>query len=112
MDVTVGDCRSGHRGADIHGMQSTVVPSEAGAKDRPRLPDAAPRGLAVDRISLESIVHHRESVDSGRPLEEVDRIFREKQVDYLAILRGDRVVGICARVRLGALLGSRYGFAL
>lgn len=66
----------------------------------------------MDRISLESIVHHRESVDSGRPLEEVDRIFREKQVDYLAILRGDRVVGICARVRLGALLGSRYGFAL
>jgi len=39
-------------------------------------------------------------------------VFREKQVDYLAILRGDRVVGICARVKLGALLGSRYGFAL
>lgn len=86
-------------------MHFTIVPREAVAEDRQHLPDAAPRGLAVDRTPLESIVHHRESVEFDRPLEEVDRVFREKQVDYLAILRGDRVVGICARVKLGALLG-------
>jgi signal transduction histidine kinase len=75
-------------------------------------PRAASLTVSAERVSLESLVHHCKSVPHDMPLEDVEKVFREKDVDFLAILRGDRVLGLCARVRMGALLGSRYGFAL
>ena len=45
-------------------------------------------------------------------LEQVHRIFRERNVDFLALVREERVTGLCGRAHLGFLLGSRYGFAL
>lgn len=87
-------------------------PVEDPSDVRQEFPDAAPFLLSAEKTSLESMVHHAESVEHDRPLEEVEKIFREKRVDFLAILRDGRIAGICARVRLGALLGSRYGFAL
>ena len=94
------------------GMQTAQRPEEETPIARQDFPDAAPQQLSAEKTPLASLVHHCEAVEHDRPLEEVERVFREKHVDYLAILRGDRVSGICARVRLGALLGSRYGFAL
>ena len=43
----------------------------------------------------------RPSVSSARPA-----------VDYLALVRSGHVVGLCLRLRLGILLGTRFGFAL
>src|ERR1700679_3971367 len=86
---------------------------EAGAPDaKQAFPKADSLTVSAERVSLESLVHHCEAVPHDMPLEEVEKVFREKGVDFLAILRGDRVLGLCARVRMGALLGSRYGFAL
>lgn len=93
-------------------MQAALEPAQEAPSARQDFPDGAPLVLSAERTPLESLVHHREAIEHDRPLEEVERIFREKRVDFLAILRGERVLGICARVRLGGLLGSRYGFAL
>ena len=75
-------------------------------------PEALPSVLSAETVSLESLVHHRGSVEQGMALEEVSKVFREQRADFLAMLREGRVTGICSRVRLGSLLGSRYGFAL
>lgn len=45
-------------------------------------------------------------------LEDVHRFFSERQTDFAALVRDGRVTGICGRLQLGFLLGSRFGFAL
>ena len=54
----------------------------------------------------------RSSVPHDLPLEEVHRLFRERDVNFMALVREGRVSGVCSRERLGFLLGSRFGFAL
>lgn len=68
--------------------------------------------LSSEAVSLESLVHHRGSVPHDLPLEELHRVFRERDVDYLALLRDGTVSGLASRSRLGFLMGSRFGFAL
>ncbi len=70
--------------------------------------------IAVDaeNTSLRSLVHHAGSVDCETPLEQVLGIFGEQGVDFLAITNKGVVSGVCSRLRLGAWLGSRFGFAL
>jgi signal transduction histidine kinase len=68
--------------------------------------------LSAEATPLESLAHHCFVVDHDLPFEKVEKVFREKGVEFLALVQGGRVTGLCARVKLGALLGSRYGFAL
>ncbi len=68
--------------------------------------------LDSERTSLRSLVHHVGFVEHDTPLEEVLRIFNERRVDFLAITNDGAVSGVCSRLRLGTLLGSRFGFAL
>jgi signal transduction histidine kinase/CheY-like chemotaxis protein len=68
--------------------------------------------LSAEQTPLQSLVHHRGLVPHDLPLEQVHRLFRERDVDFLALVRDDRVTGLCGRAHLGFLLGSRYGFAL
>jgi two-component system cell cycle sensor histidine kinase/response regulator CckA len=73
----------------------------------------APRpALSAELTPLESLVHHRGLVPYDMPLEQVHRLFGERDVDFLALVRDEAVTGLCGRARLGFLLGSRYGFAL
>jgi signal transduction histidine kinase len=78
----------------------------------PAFPPTGTQALLAEQTALESLVHHRGFVPHDMPLEEVHRLFREKDVDFLALVRDERVTGLCGRARLGFLLGSRYGFAL
>jgi hypothetical protein len=68
--------------------------------------------LRAEATSLHSLVHHSGGVEDHTPLEHVHEIFEEKRVDFLALVRDGRVTGLCSRLRLGILLGSRFGFAL
>ena len=90
---------------------STLFPAKSGqaAQD---FPSEDPSRLSAEKISLSSLVHHCCSVDGELPLEELQKVFRDKQVDFLALESRGRVTGLCSRVRLGSLLGSRFGFAL
>lgn len=68
--------------------------------------------LGAETTPLEALVHHRRFVEQDLPLEQVQREFSDSGLEYLALVRADRVVGLCSRLRLGILLGTRFGFAL
>jgi signal transduction histidine kinase/CheY-like chemotaxis protein len=68
--------------------------------------------VAAEEVALDSLVYQRGSVPHDLPLEEVQRLFRDQTADFLALVRQNRVMGLCSRWRLGRLLGSRFGFSL
>ena len=68
--------------------------------------------LRAEATALRSLVHHCGCVDYETSLEQVQRVFTEKQVDFLALVHDGQVTGLCSRLRLGNMLGSRFGFAL
>lgn len=61
---------------------------------------------------LRSLVGHGDAVDAATPLEEVHRRFAETRRDFLAVLEGPELIGVCARRAIAMLLGARFGFAL
>jgi signal transduction histidine kinase len=75
-------------------------------------PSERPPALRTETTPLTSLVHHRWTADYALPLEELEKEFRDRAVDYIALVRAGRVVGICSRAQLGTLLGSRFGFSL
>ncbi|AOS46060.1 Phosphoserine phosphatase RsbP [Lacunisphaera limnophila] len=62
--------------------------------------------------NLRALVGHRDFVRATDSLEEVQQRFAAGRHDFMAVLYGRQLVGICARRELGMLLGARYGFAL
>ncbi len=76
----------------------------------PNFPASAPLSSAA--ASLHALVHHAGWVEHDAPLEQVQSLFAERQVEFLALVRDGIVTGLCSRARLGLLFGTRYGFAL
>ena len=68
--------------------------------------------LGIESIDLEDLVHHRASVNADMHLEQVQQMFRSLGVEFLAVEREGRVVGMCARGQVGFVMSSRYGFAI
>ncbi len=87
----------------------TPPPGDARAFPAPAQPPAV---LSAEATSLESLVHHRCSAPHDLPFDEVHRLFSERNVDFIALTRDGRVCGLCSRLQLGFMLGSRYGFAI
>jgi serine phosphatase RsbU (regulator of sigma subunit) len=63
-------------------------------------------------VELRSLIGHREFVAAGAPLEDAHRRFAATGRDFLAVLDGDRLLGVCARREIAMQLGARFGFAL
>lgn len=63
-------------------------------------------------VELRSHVGHRESVAANAPLEDVHKRFAETGRDFLAVLEGGKLLGVCARREIAMQLGARFGFAL
>jgi serine phosphatase RsbU (regulator of sigma subunit) len=61
---------------------------------------------------LRRIIAHRESVSATDTLESVHKRFAEHEFEFMAVLDGQRFVGLCSRQHVGMLLGARFGFAL
>jgi serine phosphatase RsbU (regulator of sigma subunit) len=61
---------------------------------------------------LRSLLGHSESVGADAPLEQVHRRFSENGRDFIAVLDGTRLLGVCARREIAMQLGARFGFAL
>jgi serine phosphatase RsbU (regulator of sigma subunit) len=72
-------------------------------------PEQASTHGAVDICAL---IGHREAVQAGDALEAVHRRFAEHHQEYMAVLDGDRLIGLCARRQVGMTLGARFGFAM
>jgi serine phosphatase RsbU (regulator of sigma subunit) len=63
-------------------------------------------------VDLRSLVGHREAVAADLPLGDVHRRFAENGREFVAVLDGERLLGVCARREIAMKLGARYGFAL
>lgn len=78
----------------------------------PEFPAVSVTPLRAEATSLDSLVHHAEAVEAGTPLEIAHRAFRDRGVEFMAVLRDGRVIGLCSRGQIGFVMGSRFGFAL
>jgi serine phosphatase RsbU (regulator of sigma subunit) len=63
-------------------------------------------------VNLRDLVGHREGVQKYEWLEGVHKRFEANGQEFIAVLNGDYVVGICSRHDVGMRLGARYGFSL
>lgn len=63
-------------------------------------------------VDWESLVDHDGAVAADEPLGKVQERFASDAAGFLAVLDGDRPIGICSRDHVGMKLGSRYGFPL
>ena len=61
---------------------------------------------------LMALVAHRHSVPAETLVDGLQEEFARLDVDFLAVLDGGRLRGVCARRELAQALGSRFGFAL
>jgi serine phosphatase RsbU (regulator of sigma subunit) len=63
-------------------------------------------------IDLRTLIGHRETVRASDNVESVFDTFRRTNVEFLAIIDGDRLLEMCSRHAIDSLLGGRYGFSL
>jgi serine phosphatase RsbU (regulator of sigma subunit) len=63
-------------------------------------------------VNLRALVGHREFARVGDALETVQARFAAGRHDFMAVLEGRALAGLCSRREIGTLLGARYGFAL
>ena len=68
--------------------------------------------IRADSIDLREIVSHRTATQSSATMETVFEIFKNGVVNFVAVLDGERLLGMCSRQETAALLGGRYGFSL
>jgi hypothetical protein len=67
------------------------------------------RGESID---LRALVSHRTATQTSATMETVFEIFKSGIVNFVAVLDGERLLGMCSRQETAALLGGRYGFSL
>lgn len=67
--------------------------------------------IRADSIDLRALVSHRTATQSSATMETVFEIFKNGVVNFVAVLDGQRLLGMCSRQETAALLGGRYGFS-
>ena len=68
--------------------------------------------VRAESIDLRTLVSHRTAIQSSASMETVFEIFKSGIVNFVAMLDGERLLGICSRQETAALLGGRYGFSV
>jgi len=66
----------------------------------------------VEPADWRQFIGHREWVPASATLEAVQKQFAGHEYEFMLVLDGERLVGLCARTKIGMLLGARFGFAL
>jgi serine phosphatase RsbU (regulator of sigma subunit) len=72
---------------------------------------ASPEGNP-ERLDLRALVAHSRSVPASMTVEALQAVLTQWDVDFIAVVEGDHLLGVCSRQRLAQELSSRYGFAL
>jgi phosphoserine phosphatase RsbU/P len=65
-----------------------------------------------EQVDLRDLIGHREWVAADCALELVHKQFGTHSHDFMAVLDGGKVLGVCSRHDIGMRLGARYGFTL
>jgi hypothetical protein len=68
--------------------------------------------VRAESIDLRTLVSHRTATQSSASMETVFEIFKSGIVNFVAVLDGERLLGMCSRQETAALPGGRYGFSL
>ena len=68
--------------------------------------------MPVDGSDFRAIVAHNHTVQADELLEEVHKRLSMLQHEYMAVLEGNKLLGLCARRQVGMVLGARFGFAM
>ena len=64
------------------------------------------------KTDLVDLIDHRHSVQAYQTVGQVFEVFAKHRFEYMAVLEGDHLLGICCKRDMGMLLGSQYGFSL
>jgi phosphoserine phosphatase RsbU/P len=68
--------------------------------------------VRAESIDLRILVSHRTATPASASVESVAEIFKSSIANFVAVLDGQRLLGMCSRQETAALLGGRYGFSL
>ena len=68
--------------------------------------------VRAESIDLRVLISHRTATQASTPVESVADTFKTGSVNFVAVLEGQRLLGMCSRQEIAALLGGRYGFSL
>jgi phosphoserine phosphatase RsbU/P len=68
--------------------------------------------VRAESIELRVLIGHRTATQAGASVESVADTFKTGTVNFVAVLEGQRLLGMCSRQEIAALLGGRYGFSL
>ena len=68
--------------------------------------------VRAEAIDLRALIGHRTATQAGASVESVAETFKTGSVNFVAVLEGQRLLGMCSRQEIAALLGGRYGFSL
>jgi serine phosphatase RsbU (regulator of sigma subunit) len=64
-------------------------------------------GLPGFKVDLTSLIGHREQVQADQPLLEVYRALSSKNIDFIAVLNKEIILGICSRAELGSKMEQK-----
>ena len=68
--------------------------------------------VPTESIDLRALVSHRTATHANASVESVAEIFKSGPANFVAVLEGQQLLGMCSRTEIAALLGGRYGFSL
>src|SRR6185295_7857296 len=68
--------------------------------------------VRAESIDLRVLIGHRSATQASASVESVAEIFKTGTVNFVAVLKEKRLLGMCSRQEIAALLGGRYGFSL
>jgi phosphoserine phosphatase RsbU/P len=68
--------------------------------------------VRAESIDLSVLIGHRTATQASASVESVADTFKTGSVNFVAVLDGQRLLGMCSRQEIAALLGGRYGFSL
>jgi phosphoserine phosphatase RsbU/P len=68
--------------------------------------------LRAESIDLAALISHNTATQGSASMEKVSEIFKAEIVNFVAVLEGERLLGMCSRQETATLLGGRYGFSL
>ena len=99
---TTGNCNQ------VHAEEKLPAESLTGEALKVQINDS----LRADDVNLRTLVSHRSAVQANDTVESGFAAFAKDNAEFIAVLDGARLVGLCSRHQISELLGGRYGFSL
>ena len=66
----------------------------------------------IGEADLRRLIAHREQVQATDTLEAVHKRFAAHEHEFMLVMEGNKLAGLCERQKIGMVLGARFGFAM